>query len=90
MKQDNTEEEDITPEARAEAAESPEATATEAELELGALGSSLAASSAGSLAGGAFGSPGGPAAGAVILGILTGQEDTEAEVNPPSTHEENA
>lgn len=89
MNQDKTEEDDITPEAAAEAAAEP-SDATIAELELGALGSSLAASSAGSLAGGAFGTPGGPAAGAVILGILTGQEDTEAEVNPPHAHEENA
>jgi hypothetical protein len=78
MNQDNTEEEEVTP--------AVEAT----DAELGALGSSLAASSAGSLAGGAFGSPGGPAAGAVLLGLLTGQEELPAEVNPPSHHEDKA
>lgn len=86
MDQDNTEEEDVTPEAEAEAVE---ATAT-SDVELAALGSSLAASGAGSLAGGAFGTPGGPAAGAILLGLIRDPEEPASEVNPPSTREENA
>lgn len=54
-----------------------EPTAESTVAELASLGSPFVSGAPGALSGGAFGSPGGPAAGAILLGLL--QEDKVPE-----------